>query len=139
MYIKTPISRIENPIFMLLILINTIYALIPIVGSVLKFYVVFLNMLIFQTIWRNKNEHLNTKSIFKKEKKVRIFKNLNKFTIERLRHTLPISNLKVFTVLSKTEPRSIFRTRYLVLDTVQPSSVGNIRVSLSESSVVEWR
>ena len=32
-------------------------ALILIVGSVLKFYVVFLNILVFQTIWWNKNEH----------------------------------------------------------------------------------
>ena len=48
MHIKTPISSTKNPIFILLILINETYALIPTVRSVLKFYVVFLNMLVFK-------------------------------------------------------------------------------------------
>ena len=44
---------------------------VHLVGSVLKFYVVFLNMLIFQTIWQNKNEHKTQKSRWRRRRRCR--------------------------------------------------------------------
>ena len=83
MHTKRPISSTENPIFILLILINETYALIPIVGSILKFYVMFLNMLVFQTIWRNKKRTKKHKNKMKKEEKS-VFKLFEKFTDKQL-------------------------------------------------------
>ena len=60
MHIKTPISSTENPIFMLLILINETYALIPIVGSFLTIFTSgFQTCSFYNQFWQNKNEHKN--------------------------------------------------------------------------------
>ena len=74
----------------------------------------------------------------KKEEKS-IFKVFEKFTDERLLRTPSIPNLTAFSVLLNTELRSDFQTRNLVFVTEQPSSVGVIRASVSERTVVEPR
>ena len=83
---KTPISSIENPIFMLLILINVTYGSDTNCRVVFNnFTVGFLNMLVFQTVWRNKNEHKTTIKMKKEEKSVFKFtRNLPTYDYEAL-------------------------------------------------------
>ena len=138
MHTKTPISSIENPIFMLLILINVTYGSDTNCWIVFNnFTVGFLSMLVFQTIWRNKNEHKTEIKMKKEEKSV--FKVFREITDERLWSTPPVPILTVFTVWPKTEPCSEFQMRNLVFLTMQPSSVRVVRVSVLERSVVEPR
>ena len=70
-------------------------------------------MLVYQTIWRNKNEHKKPSN----QDWGRIFIKLKEITDDRLWRTPPVSNLTVFTVLSKSELRYDFRTGKLVWNT----------------------
>ena len=74
----------------------------------------------------------------KKEEKS-VFIVFKKFTDERFWSTPPVPILTVFTVWPKTEPCSEFQTRNLVYVTEQLSSIGVVRASVSERSVVELR
>ena len=91
-------------------------------------------MLVFQTIWRNKNEHKTQKTEEGREG-VR-FQDFKKFTDERLCWTPSVPILTVFTLWLKMKSYSDFQTRCLVYVTEQPSSVGVVRISLFEKSVV---
>ena len=83
MQVKTPISSTENPIFMLLILINVTYGSDTNCRIVFNnFTVGFLSMLVFQTIWRNKNEHKTEIKMKKEEKSVfKVFREIYRRTI----------------------------------------------------------
>ena len=124
---------------MLLILINETYALIIIVRSVLKFYIVFLDMLFFQTIWRNKNEHKKHKNKMKKEENESVFKISRNLPMNDYVELLSFRCQRSSSYGQKQNLVLNFQTRCLVYVIEQPSSVGVVRVSPFERSMVEPR